>query len=43
MHFALQYNEYKKYLQRVFRKAEKDYYDNLFNENKYDIVKSWKL
>ena len=43
MHFALQYNEYKKYLQRVCRKAEKDYYDNLFNENKNDIVKSWKI
>ena len=43
MHFALQYNEYKKYLQRVCRKAEKDCYDNLFNENKNDIVKSWKI
>ena len=27
----------------VCRKAEKDYYDNLFQENKNDIVKSWKI
>ena len=43
MHFALQYNGYKKYLQKICRKAEKDYYDNLFSENKSDIVKSWKI
>ena len=38
-----QYNSYKKYLQRICRKAENDYCDHLFQENKNDIVKSWKI
>ena len=42
-HLKFQYNSYKKYLQRICRKAEKDYYDNLFQDNKNDIVKSWKI
>ena len=39
----IQYNSYKQYLQRISRKAERDYYDTLFQENKNDIVKSWKI
>ena len=42
-HLKFQYNSNKKYLQRICRKAEKDYYDNLFQENKNDIVRSWKI
>ena len=42
-HLKFQYNSYKEYLQEICRKAEKDYCDHLFQENKNDIVKSWKI
>ena len=42
-HLNIQYNSYKQYLQRITRKAERDYYDTIFQENKSDIVKSWKI
>ena len=32
-----------KNLQRISIKAERDYYDTFFQENKNDIVKSWKI
>ena len=42
-HLDIQYNSYKQYLQRITRKAKRDYYDTLFQENKNDIVKSWQI
>ena len=37
------YNTYKRILQNSLRKAEKAYYDDIFTENKSNLVKSWKI
>ena len=38
-----QYNTYRTLTKRLLRKSEKDYYDNLLQEHKSDLKKSWGI
>lgn len=38
-----EYKAYKNKLTKILRKAEKDYYENLINQNKNNLKKSWLI
>ena len=42
-HLETQYYDYKRILQKIIRYTEKEYYDQMFEENRNNIVKSWKI